>query len=249
MRLRNFLYLVGFTALPMSVSAQSIEVGDSRVDASFIQPYEATFKFFDQSEEGEPVFAGTWTDDVTLTESEDQEVLSRRVVRFTPDGVADLERTTTATANTLAPITTHQVFGENLSGVMHVDFNETAMTQILISQPSAAARVLQVELGQNVFERSFWATLAMSLPFEEGLTVELPTYALGKNTVGSEVFEVHGIETVEAMGTTFPARRITAPGSNWTFWVRKEPPYIVQITHPSSSGGTATSVLEAFQQQ
>ncbi len=251
MKFLTYLCLYSLVALPLTAAAESVAVGDSRVSAIFIQPYDASFKYYSVNEKDERVLLGTWTDDVTVTGNDDKTVLRRKVIRYSLDGAADFSRTTTANADTMGPIASHQTFGDGLSGVSHVDFDGTAITQILLAQPEAPARVLQADLGQKVFEGSFWATLAMSLPFEEGLVVEFPTYTFGGETIGSETYQVHGEETLEAMGETFTARKITAPDSNWTFWVRKEAPYIVRIEHPLpslQSGEMAVSIIEMFHQ-
>ena len=231
-----------------SDASEIFQVGDQRITADFIEPYSAEFEFFTTASDGSKIIEGRWKDNVDFVEKDGLRILRRHVTRYSTAGASDLDRVMLADPTTMRPISTHQTFGSNLTSVYHVDFHGVAITQIILALPDAPANVIQKDLEAPLFDPAFWATLANALPFEPGLKATLPIYQAGAAVASEETFHIVGAEKVAALGKEFQAWRIEATNADWTFWLRKSPPYIVRIDHPLPDGRRATSVPLKFEQ-
>ncbi|TNE30894.1 MAG: hypothetical protein EP350_07950 [Alphaproteobacteria bacterium] len=233
----TFLSAIALVALgiPSTSIANHSEVPP--IDASMIEAHSASFEFFVQEADGSQVPAGTWSDQVQIEGAS----LIRTVVRYAPDGNADLRRTIVADRNDLKPRTLDQRFGPSLAGVFHVDFAGNEVNQFLISSPLEPMRMIDAEFNQDVWELSLWGTLAMSLPFEVGKEFKVPTIGPDRKSVRQVTFQIEGTASFDFKGTSLEATQIFIPEENWRFWVRKSAPYILRIEHPAPDGRMAIS--------
>lgn len=237
-------YLVASGALLLSHNAIAQE-SDAPIDASFIQPYEASFSFYLEAQDGSRTPGGTWTDSVQIEES----VLGRTVVRYNPDSVAEMRRVVLADRTTLYPQLMDQRFGESLSGIFRAEFGPDSVRQTLVGSPTSPAQDLVVDYNAPVREISLWATLAMSVPFETGGSFEVPVIAENRRAVANVTVNIGASETITVAGEEYEATQVTMPDNQWTFWLRKEAPYILRIEHPGPNDTVAVSELESFELQ
>ena len=235
---RLFLLLLSLACVGLAAAQESPEVS-----LKGLEPYSAEFEYSLGDATGASETAGSWSDRVTVDDGQ----LSRTVTRYTNDGAVDLVRTVVADRETVAPVRIQQRFGPNLTNVYQIDFSGQTMTQVLIGDASRPARVSTDELDEPVVETGLQAVFALSLPMEAPAEYTVTTYIPGAAPkAGIKVFHVVGQETVEAMGQEWNTWRIEDRATNWTYWVRKEAPYIVKVVHPAPEGRMATSVLTAF---
>lgn len=243
--MRLFLPVL-FAAIALSQQGAAQEgalLGAAAIDGSSIQAYEAEFDFVVYGPDGAQSPGGRWTDSVVVEDGR----LSRRVARFNTAGELDLERLIIADAETLAPQLLDQRFGPELQGVMHVDYAAEDVAQVLIPSPSAPMRIVNATFDEPVWELALWATIAQSIPFDENTVVQIPVIAADRQGKAVATFRVEGQETIEANGVSYNATRVVTPEADWTFWVRKEAPYIIQIDHPAGGDGMrALSTLTQF---
>ena len=209
------------------------------LDARVIEPHTASFEIAHIDADGTRVSGGRWTDEVTISDGK----LVRTVVRYSPQGEADLKRTIVADSVTLKPELLDQRFGPGLAGVMHVDFDGHRVHQLLIRQPNQSAVTIDAQFDRDVWELSLWGTLAMSLPFETGSEYMIPTIAPDRRSVRDVTFRIEGVEEIDLGGRILTAAKVVVPEEHWVFWVRKQAPYIVRIEHPAPGGLTAVSTL------
>jgi len=74
------------------------------------------------------------------------------------------------------------------------------------------------------------------------------TYRGGAEPAGEvQVFEVLGEEQVTVNGKKLSSWKVYQPDSHWTYWVRKEPPYILKVSHPAPGGEMLVSFLLTYQ--
>lgn len=215
-------------------------------DARPIEPYEARFDFHLLTEDG-PAPGGEWTDKVARVEAEGRSLLRREVARFNTEGARDLWRVMVADGATLAPVSTDQRFGPDLQSVLHVDYDGPEARQIYIQAADAPAAIVEARYDAAPYDLSLWATLAMALPFEAGHEIALPTPGPEQNVLAHVTLRVAGEARISAMGQEWDAWKVDAVEPQWSFWVRKEKPYIVRIEHPAPGGGRAVSVPTAFE--
>lgn len=237
-RALRLLVLVSFAGSGSVVSQES-----QALSLAGVAPYTAQFDFFVDGENSVLQKAGTWTDQLSV----DNGQLNRTVTRYTKEGEADLLRAVIVDQQTVAPVRIQQRFGPGLSTVYQVEFNGNTLTQILIGDASRPARVSSVELDVPVVETGLQAVFALSLPMEQPGEVTVTTYMPGAEPKAApKTFHIVGQEKVEAMGESLDTWRIEDRASQWTYWVRREPPYIVKVVHPVPGGQMATSLVTSF---
>lgn len=226
------------------VGLQSATAQESpELSLAAVAPYSAEFDFFLEGESGELVQAGTWSDQVSV----DSGQLTRTVKRYTNDGVVDLLRTVIVDQQTVAPVRIQQRFGPGLANVYQVDFSEQTLTQILIGDASRPARVSSTELDKPVVETGLQAVFALSLPMESHSDVTVTSYVAGAEPkTAPKTYHIVGQETVEVMGRALEAWRIEDRAAQWTYWVRRDAPYIAKVVHPVPGGKMATSLVTSF---
>ena len=237
----------GLSSTQVLAQERTYEVNSEDLSAEFIEPYPASFTYTVTNADGEQTVAGQWTDKVDHVDLGGIRLLRRSVERIPAGQQSDLVRIMLADPNTLSPARTDQRFGPGLLYRFHVDFTSDAANQIILGPAEGPAQISNLALEKPVFDPSFWATLAMIIPFEKGLEANLPVYRAQPASVGTETFHVIGEEDVEAMGQTFRAWKIEASSANWTFWLRKQKPYIVRIDHPLETGEMAISLPDSFE--
>jgi hypothetical protein len=215
----------------------------SELSLSYLQPYTAEFEFYIENENGELEKAGTWSDLLTIENGQ----LTRKVERFTLYGDTDLVRTVIVNLETLAPVRIQQRFGPDLANTYQVEFNDGSITQVLIGAPSAPARISNSELVGTFVETGLQAVFTLSLPFEDEEEVIVKSYTAGAEpTVVSKSFHIVGQEKMKVLGQDLMAWRIEDRAARWTYWVRKDKPYILKIVHPVPGGKMATSIPTSF---
>jgi hypothetical protein len=208
-----------------------------------VEPYSAQFDYFLDGESGDLVKAGTWTDQVSI----DNGQLMRAVKRYTNDGVMDLLRTVIVDRETVAPVRIQQRFGPALTNVYQLEFSGLTLTQILIGDAANPARLSTNELDSAVVETGLQAVFTLSLPLGKPGEVTVNSYVAGAQpAVAPKTFHIVGQETVNVMGQAMDAWRVEDRASQWTYWVRREAPYILKVVHPTPGGQTATSLLTNF---
>ena len=208
-----------------------------------IEPYTARFDYYLAAEDGTSEHAGHWTDSLEVSKGQ----VIRRVERFNLSNQVDLARAVVADQDTLAPVRVQQRFGPQLSNLYQIEFRGRQLTQVLIGNAETPARIASAELSQSVVETGLHAVFVLALPFGINSQSTVTTYEAGAEpkTI-AKTFHVVGQETVDVMGQELKAWRIEDRESEWTYWVRREKPYIVKVSHPMPSGKMATSVVTQF---
>lgn len=237
-------YMVAVAGLAVAQLAAAQQTDDP-IDASFVQPYSASFDFYLYAEDGSRSVGGTWTDSVQI----EGELLNRTVIRYDVDGTANMTRIILADRNTLIPELMDQRFGAGLSGIFRAEYDTDGVRQSLIASPTMRAQDVVVNFDTPVREISLWATLAMAVPFEAGRSFTVPVISENRREVQLVSVDVGASETVSAAGEEYQATRVTMPDNGWTFWLRKQPPYIVRIEHPGPNQTVAVSELTSFEQE
>lgn len=233
--------LSGLLAFVSVEPAQSQASPD--LSLAVVKPYTAEFDYYLVGETGDMEKAGSWTDVVSV----DDGLLSRTVKRFTVEGEADLVRTVIVDRQTIEPVRIQQRFGPELANVYQLEFSDQTLTQILIGDASSPARVSSFRMVEPVKETGLQAVFVLSLPLEKPGKVEVNTYVAGAAPGAlTKTYHIIGQEQIEVLNQTLEVWRVEDQVSQWTYWVRKEKPYIVKVVHPVPGGQMATSLVTDF---
>jgi hypothetical protein len=223
----------------------ALNASAAEISSAHLASYTAAFNYYSVDNEGHLTLAGTWDDDLKVSESG----LVRTVTRKPLNKSADLIRAVAATVE-FKPLYLNQRFGPDLSGVFYTDLSDHVLHQVFIPNVVSPAIQSSTPLTDNVLEANLQGVLASALPFEEGSELDVIGYQGGRTPESKlHTFQIHTQETVEVMGKAMSAWKISDTTTQWTYWVRKEPPYLVKVSHPTEDGkGVLVSELDAFSQ-
>ncbi len=227
-------------------AAEKLSVGHPDIDPSFIKPYTAKFNLFKFEKDGKKgIPNGYWTDTVEFLGNGENKQLHRIVTRTNAKGDIDLWRSHLNHAKTLAPITTDNRSGDNLLQVAHLDFNGTKIKAGIIPAPQKPMMVVDFVTEEKVFDLSIWASILMSVPFEEGYEAEIPVLGAG----GVMKYEYITVESEEEItlsnGKKVNTWRVSTRDRPWTAWLSKDfSPYIVKTLQNFKDGTRWVSYLE-----
>jgi hypothetical protein len=209
------------------------------VSVSHMRSYSAEFEYFTLREDGSLEKAGEWTDSVEVDDAR----IVRSVTRKPLGREVDLVRVVAADKHSLAPIHLTQRFGAGLAGVYHTQVQGEQITQFFMPDNKTPARVESAQIPTGILEINLQGIFAAALPMEPG-QISIDGYSGGAKPSGQTmVFDVLGQEKVMLNEREFSAWKVHQPQTNWTYWVRKESPYLLKVSHPSPDGSTLVSLL------
>jgi Protein of unknown function (DUF3108) len=131
--------------------------------------------------------------------------------------------------------------------VRHVEFEHENVTYRHIDSTGAKPEEARVKLDRNVFDfyGGMYGLLISTLPLADGYTTEIPAFDTNKMAIDWVPVRVKGRETVPA-GTgkkteTWVVETPTKLYGRMTWWVTKEPPYVIKavLEVPKSEDGSA----------
>ena len=217
---------------------------ENTASVSHMQSYTAEFDYFAVQEDGSMNKAGRWTDSVEI----DDERILRTVTRIPLGGDVDLVRAVAADSRSLAPVHLTQRYGPGLSGVYHSQFQGEQLTQVLIADEKTPARIMAAPIPNGIVEVNLQGVFAAALPLDSVREISVEGYRGGAQPSGeAQVYEVLGQETLTLNGKQMSAWKVHQSRTDWTYWVRKEPPCLLKVSHPAPDGGTLVSFLVDYE--
>ena len=226
------------------ISTAASAATENQASVFHIQSHTAEFEYFSMQEDGSLRKAGNWTDSVEI----DDERIVRTVTRKPLGGDPDLVRTVAADSGTLAPIHLTQRFGPGLAGLYHARLQGEQFTQVLIPDDKTPARIMSAHLPPGIVEVNLQGIFAAALPLDSERQISVEGYRSGAEPSSeTQVFQVLGRERITIDDRELSAWKVYQPQTNWTYWVRKAPPYLLRVSHPSPDGGTLVSVLVHYE--
>jgi hypothetical protein len=211
---------------------------------SHMQSYSAEYDYYARDADGTLQPAGSWSDAIRINDDR----IVRTVTRKPLGGDVDLVRTVSADKKSLSPLHLTQRSGPGLTSVYHSQLKDAQLVQILISDTETPARIMTSEFPTGVVEVNLQGLFAAALPFESTTQVSVTGYRGGANpSAETQVFDILGQEKIKLDQEEVVAWRIHQPQTGWTYWVRREPPYLLKVTHPSPDGRMLVSLLTSFE--
>jgi len=235
------------TTPPVTADEQTVKVGDSAVDGSFIQPYSNQWKLVGKGADGSVVEMGIWIDRAALGEIAGRKVIRRRQLWIHDKGAEGYFNV--VDAKTLAPIISQYTNAAGLYYRVEYDAAGTRMRYQRSPQPSgdpgplkfdSAAAMEQGEVKTEApyfdFNSGMFGLLIAGFPLREGYSARFPVFRSFEPAAEPAWidFQVTGRETVPAgPGKTVEAWRVLvhSPATDETmiFDITKEAPYIIRL--------------------
>ena len=221
-----------FAAATVHGAAARLEVGDPAVTGSQLKPYTNLWKFTQERPGGPAVDAGTWSDALETTSFEGRPALRRTQVAKYNKGIV-LTFVDVFDAKTMEPLTFDYTRSDN--GIhRHVDFRGETVTYRHVEKEGDPPQEATAGLGRRVFDfyGGMYGVLVSTLPLREGFEAEIPALDTDKMAVDWVGVRVLRRETVDAgpgkKADTWVVETPTKLYGKMTWWVTKEPPYVIK---------------------
>lgn len=240
--------LVGAQPTPPTV----LKVGDSRVDASRLQPYTARWKETIVNAIHQVVERGTWEDSLTYERINGRDVLVRLIVVTQPDGSMRERYRTVVDGRTFAPVRSEW---ENNQGLSYAyDYAMPAATGVRVNTKGGAPVTIAANLGQPAFDYygGVMELFLATLPRQPGAVFTFPAalttsgYDANQSGIDWPTVQVFPEEmTRGAGGAPVKATRMEA-NTKYGFykvWVTDTPPFVVRTVLLLAPGGRITYEL------
>lgn len=216
------------------------------VSLDHLNSFTAEFDFYAGDEPKPSAKVGTWSDSVTTSEGNIIRTVERRDLK----GNTDMTRTVVATTDTLAPVLVNQRFGDGLQTLFYSNFEAGKLQQFYLPNAHSKAMLSEAALPESVKETGLHGFFAAALPLGQSNQMTVETYMAGRQPKAvSMKFEVIGEEQITYRSHSFSAWKVHQPDTQWTYWVRREMPYLVKVSHPAPDGSMLTSYLREYKTQ
>ena len=231
-----------FLIIALLCLADFSQANQVNISLEHIESYQAEYVDYEVDGENRS-FAGSWTDRVII----DDENITRTVTRKPNDEELDLVRTVTADKVTLEPKYIHQRFGSNLEQVLYTEFKQGDFHQFYLSSLESPVRKSKTRFAEPPVEINLQGIFAAALPFHNETHINVIGYSMGAVPALTRIgFEIQGQETITINTQKYLAWKVIEPKSQWVYWVRKEFPYLIKVSHPSPNGTTSVSEIKDF---
>jgi hypothetical protein len=235
-----------FAAHSLHAGSPRVEVGDARLTGSQLKPCTNLWKLTQQKPGGNAENVGTWSDSLENTNYKGQPAMKRTQVAKYPKKGIQLTFVSVFDPKRMEPLSFDYSRSDN-GNVRHVEFEHENVTYRHIDSTGAKPEEARVKLDRNVFDfyGGMYGLLISTLPLADGYTTEIPAFDTNKMAVDWVPVRVKGRETVPAGNgkktETWVVETPTKLYGRMTWWLTKEPPYVIKavLEVPKSEDGSA----------
>ena len=222
-----------------------VEVGDSSVTGSHLKPYTNLWKFTQQKPGGAAEKAGTWSDSLESTVYNRQPAMKRtQIANYEKKGIK-LTFVSVFDPKTMEPLSFDYSRSDN-GNVRHVEFASDTVIYRHTDSTGAKPEEAKVKLDRHVFDfyGGMYGVLISTVPLADGYAAEIPAFDTNKMAIDWVPVRVKGRETVPAGAgkkrETWVVETPTKLYGRMTWWVTKEPPYVIKavLEVPKSEDGS-----------
>lgn len=222
-----------------------LDVGNPGVTGSQLKPYTNLWKFTQQKPGGPAEDAGVWSDALEAAAFEGRPALKRtQVAKYKKNDIV-LTFVNVFDPKTLEPFTADYERSDT-GDARHIDFRGKTVTYRHTVSKGAKPEESTVKLDRRVFDfyDGMYGVLISTLPLREGYETEIPTFDTTKMAVDWVPVRVTGHEIVPAgPGKTTETWVVETPTKLYgkmTWWVAKEPPYVIKavLEIPKNENGS-----------
>jgi hypothetical protein len=235
-----------FATHSLHAGSPRVEVGDVGITGSHLRPYTNLWKFTQQKPGGIAEEAGTWSDSLESTVYNGQPAMKRtQIANYNKKGIK-LTFVSVFDPKTMKPFSFDYSRSDN-GNVRHVEFGSQTVIYRHTDSTGAKPEEARVKLDRNVFDfyGGMYGILISTLPLADGYAAEIPTLDTNKMAIDWVPVRVKGRETVpagaEKKTETWVVETPTKLYGRMTWWVTKEPPYVIKavLEVPKSEDGSA----------
>jgi hypothetical protein len=248
MKTYPILLSVAFLLAVHSLHAGSprLEVGDVEITGSHLKPYTNLWKLTQQKPGEAAEEAGTWSDSLESTVYSGQPAMKRtQIAKYEKKGIK-LTFVSVFEPKTMKPFSFDYSRSDN-GNVRHVEFGPDAVVYRHTDSTGAEPEEARVKLDRNVFDfyGGMYGILISTLPLADGYAAEIPAFDTTKMAIDWVPVRVKGRETVPAgagkKAETWVVETPTKLYGRMTWWVTKEPPYVIKavLEVPKNEDGSA----------
>lgn len=232
-------------ASPEDGQPNSVKVGDAKLTGSQLRPYTNLWTMSQQKPGRPSERAGTWSDSLEAINYEGRSAMKRtQIAKYDKKGI-QLTFVSIFDPKTMAPFSFDYSRSDN-GNIRHVEFRQENVTYRHTDSTDSKPEEATAKLDRQVFDfyGGMYGVLISTLPLAEGYTARIP--ALDTNTMAIDwvPVQVKGRETVDAgagkKAETWVVETPTKLYGRMTWWVRKEPPYVIKavLEVPESEDGS-----------
>jgi Protein of unknown function (DUF3108) len=238
------------TAHSLHAESARLEVGDVGITGSHLKPYTNLWKFTERKPGGAAEETGTWSDLMENTVYKGQVAMKRtQIANYDKKGVK-LTFVSVFDPKTMKPFSFDYSRSDNGS-VRHVEFESGSVICRHTDSTGAKPQEAKVKLDRNVFDfyGGMYGVLISALPLADGYTAEIAAFDADKMAIDWVPVRVKGRQTVDAgAGKTAETWVVETPTKFYgrlTWWVTKEPPYVVKSVVEVPKSGTGSGEVGA----
>jgi hypothetical protein len=222
-----------------------LEVGDVGVTGAHLKPYTNLWRFTQQKPREAAEEAGTWSDLLESTVYNGQPAMKRtQIANYEKKGIK-LTFVSVFEPKTMKPFVFDYSRSDN-GNVRHVEFGPDAVIYRHTDSTGAKSEEARVKLDRNVFDfyGGMYGLLISTLPLADGHVAEIPAFDTNKMAIDWVPVRVKGREIIPAGAgkktETWVVETPTKLYGRMTWWVTKEPPYVIKavLEVPKNEDGT-----------
>lgn len=240
--------LIPVVAVAQPPAPMQLQVGDSRINATLLQPYKVRWRETIVNAIHQVIERGVWDDELRREHVDGRDVLIRLITVTQPDGVVRERVKIVVDGRTFAPIRSEWSGGGRS---YEYDFHGNTLKGLRVNEPGRGQVTIDVGLDRSAFDYygGMMELFLATLPRTSGAVLTFPA-ALATSGPDADqaglhwpVAEVRGEETVRsAGGDSVKAWRIeiNTPYGFYKVWVTDVPPYVVRTVLLLPPGGRIT---------
>ena len=251
------IYLISFSAALWFVShglfagLERLELGDARITGSHLKPYTNLWKLTQQKPGGPVEESGTWSDSLESTVYNGRPAMKRTQIANYKNKAIKLTFVSVFDPKTMKPFVFDYSRSDN-GNVRHVEFGPDAVVYRHTDSTGAKPEEARVKLDRDVFDfyGGMYGLLISTLPLADNYAAEIPTLDTNKMAIDWVPVRVKGRETVpagaEKKAETWVVETPTKLYGRMTWWVTKEPPYVIKAVLEVPKGEDGSGELAAI---
>lgn len=213
--------------------ADKVAVGDANVTGAHLKPFTNLWKMTQQKPDGPAGTVGTWSDALETVTFQGRPAMKRTQIAKYDKKNIELCFVSVFDPKTMEPFSFDYSRSDN-GNVRHVEFQHAIVTYRHIDSTGSKPEEATAKLGQPVFDfyGGMYGLLISSLPLKDGYAAEIPTFDTTTMAIDWVSVRVKRRDTVEAgagkKAETWMVETPTRRYGRMTWWVTKEPPYVIK---------------------
>jgi hypothetical protein len=228
-----------------------VEVGDANVTGSHLKPYTNMWKLTQQKPGGPVEESGTWSDALESTVYQGRPAMKRtQIAKYEKKGI-QLTFVSVFDPKRMEPFSFDYSRNDN-GNVRHVEFGTDAVIYRHTDSTGAKPEEAKAKLDRQVFDfyGGMYGVLISALPLADGYAAEIPTLDTNTMAIDWVPVRVKGREIVPAGAgkkmETWVVETPTKLYGRMTWWVTKQPPYVIKAVLEVPKGEDGSGEIAAI---